>query len=72
MDDLGGVWRTIGGRRVFIKNGQDLATAMKESKKFDKERSQNQKHKNKNIKKEENNAETKEIQNLKSRLEERR
>lgn len=70
MDDLGGVWRTIGGRRVFIKNGQDLATAMKESKKFDKERSQNQKHKNKNIKKEENNAETKEIQNLKSRLDE--
>lgn len=29
-----GVWRTIGGRRVFIKNGQDLSTAMKESGKF--------------------------------------
>lgn len=29
-----GVWRTIGGRRVFIKNGQDLASAMKESGKF--------------------------------------
>lgn len=33
-DDIGGVWRTIGGRRVFIKNGQDLSTAMKESGKF--------------------------------------
>lgn len=29
-----GVWRTIGGRKVFIKNGQDLETAMKESGKF--------------------------------------
>ena len=34
--DIGGVWRTIGGRRVFIKDGQDLATAMKESGKFKK------------------------------------
>ena len=34
-DDIGGVWRTISGRRVFIKDGQDLATAMKESGKFD-------------------------------------
>lgn len=33
-DNLDGVWRTIGGRRVFIKNGQDLASAMKESGKF--------------------------------------
>lgn len=33
-DDIGGVWRTIGGRRVFIKNGQDLSTAMIESGKF--------------------------------------
>lgn len=29
-----GVWRTIGGRHIFIKNGQDLASAMKESGKF--------------------------------------
>lgn len=29
-----GVWRTIGGRRVFIKDGEDLATAMKKSGKF--------------------------------------
>lgn len=31
-----GVWRTVGGRRIFIKEGQDLATAMKESGKFSK------------------------------------
>ena len=24
-----GVWRTVGGRRIFIKDGQDLASAMK-------------------------------------------
>lgn len=29
-----GVWRTIGGRRVFIRNGQSLSDAMKESGKF--------------------------------------
>ena len=34
MSDLGGVWRTVGGRRIFIKDGQDLASAMKESGKF--------------------------------------
>lgn len=34
MNDIGGVWRTIGGRRVFIKDGEDLATAMKNSGKF--------------------------------------
>lgn len=33
-NDIGGVWRTIGGRRVFIKDGEDLATAMKNSGKF--------------------------------------
>ena len=30
----GGVWRTVGGRRIFIKDGEDLATAMKNSGKF--------------------------------------
>lgn len=35
--DEDGVWRTICGRRVFIKNGQNLTDAMKESGKFDKE-----------------------------------
>lgn len=34
MDEIGGIWRTVGGRRIFIKNGKDLATAMKESGKF--------------------------------------
>lgn len=33
-DESDGVWRTIGGRRVFIKNGQSLSDAMKESGKF--------------------------------------
>ena len=26
-----GVFRTVGGRRIFIKDGEDLATAMKNS-----------------------------------------
>lgn len=34
FDDEDGVWRTIGGRRIFIKDGEDLATAMKKSGKF--------------------------------------
>lgn len=33
-NNIGGVWRTIGGRRIFIKDGQNLVTAMKESGKF--------------------------------------
>lgn len=35
MEELNGVWRTVGGRRIFIKDGQDLAIAMRESGKFD-------------------------------------
>lgn len=31
---VNGVWRTIGGRRVFIRTGQSLSDAMKESGKF--------------------------------------
>lgn len=34
IDGVQGVWRTIGGRRVFIKDGQNLSDAMKESGKF--------------------------------------
>lgn len=34
MEDIGGIWRTVGGRRIFIRDGQDLASAMKESGKF--------------------------------------
>jgi hypothetical protein len=33
---MDGVWRTIGGRRVFIKKGQSLSEAMRESGKFGK------------------------------------
>ena len=33
-NDLGGVWRTVGGRKIFIKDGQDLQNAMAESGKF--------------------------------------
>lgn len=36
MED--GVWRTVGGRRIFIKNGQDLSSAMKASGKFNKKK----------------------------------
>lgn len=35
-DEQDGVWRTIGGRRVFIRTGQSLSDAMKESGKFEK------------------------------------
>ena len=35
MADEGGVWRTISGRRVFIKDGQSLSDAMRESGKFE-------------------------------------
>ena len=35
-DEDEGVWRTIGGRKVFIKTGQSLSDAMKESGKFNK------------------------------------
>ena len=33
-DESDGIWRTVGGRRIFIKNDQTLADAMKESGKF--------------------------------------
>lgn len=33
-NDLGGVWRTVKGRRIFIKDGQSLTDAMKESGKY--------------------------------------
>ena len=43
MSDLGGVWRTVGGRRIFIKDGEDLATAMKNSGKFNNEKTKEEK-----------------------------
>ncbi len=42
-----GVWRTIGGRRVFIKTGQSLSEAMRESGKFKKTGETLSKYKNK-------------------------
>ena len=33
-DGYFGVWRTIGGRRVFIRDGEDLSSAMRRSGKF--------------------------------------
>ena len=38
-----GVFRTVGGRRIFIKDGEDLATAMKNSGKFKKNEIKNEK-----------------------------
>ena len=34
FDEEDGVWRTVGGRRIFIRDGEDLETAMKKSGKF--------------------------------------
>lgn len=41
-----GVWRTVGGRRIFIKEGQDLASAMKESGKFSNKQIEDKKENN--------------------------
>ena len=48
-DDVNGVWRTIGGRRVFIKDGQSLAEAMVQSGKFKNLRSTYKKEKEKEL-----------------------
>ena len=45
-DDIGGVWRTKGGRKVFIADGDDLETAMKKSGKFDKNEQLSEEDKN--------------------------
>ena len=34
--ESGGVWRTVCGRRIFIRKGQSLTDAMRESGKFKK------------------------------------
>lgn len=41
MADEGGVWRTISGRKVFIRDGQSLSDAMRESGKFGRESQEN-------------------------------
>lgn len=40
-NDIGGIWRTVGGHKVFIKSGQDLSSAMKESGKFGRKENKN-------------------------------
>ena len=60
-EDIGGVWRTIGGRRVFIKDGDDLETAMKKSGKFKKTKTANKKD-NKKENKEPSIEEIKQLQ----------
>ena len=47
INDIGGVWRTVGGRRIFIKDGQNLVDAMKESGKFSKKQVENKNEDNK-------------------------
>ena len=42
-----GVWRTVGGRRIFIRNGQALSEAMKASGKFKTEKKTDEKLKRK-------------------------
>lgn len=34
FDDGDGIWRTVGGKHIFIKNGENLSSAMKKSGKF--------------------------------------
>lgn len=66
MSDIGGVWRTIGGRRVFIKDGDNLETAMKKSGKFRKittEKKEREKY--------ELNKKLKEVQNKVDKLDEK-
>ena len=63
FDDSEGVWRTIGGRRVFIKTGQSLADAMIESGKFKNIRSEYRKAKEE-IKEEEDKNEEPEKKKL--------
>lgn len=45
--DIGGVWRTVGGRRIFIKDGENLETAMKKSGKFGNKKQESKEEKNK-------------------------
>ena len=50
-EDLGGVWRTVGGRRIFIKDGQDLYEAMNDSGKFTNLKKENFKRKKNDLNK---------------------
>ena len=65
MDDIGGVWRTVGGRRIFIKDGEDLETAMKKSGKFKKSEIKDNDKKNKKMTDEEREKKIKELEKKK-------
>ena len=69
MSDLGGVWRTVGGRRIFIKDGEDLATAMKNSGKFGKNEIKNKKDDKKAKKKLTDEEKEEEIKKLQEEFE---
>lgn len=69
MSDLGGVWRTVGGRRIFIKDGEDLATAMKNSGKFKKNEINSEKNDKKVKTKLTNKDKEEEIKKLQEELE---
>lgn len=43
MEEEDGVWRTVKGRRIFIRDGEDLETAMRNSGKFNKSQNSNRK-----------------------------
>lgn len=43
-----GIWRTVGGRRIFIRTGQNLSDAMIESGKFKRPAEEISKYKSKN------------------------
>lgn len=44
FDEEDGVWRTVGGRRIFIREGQSLSEAMKASGKFNSAKKRNEKY----------------------------
>lgn len=70
FDDSDGVWRTIGGRRVFIRTGQSLASAMIESGKFKNLRSDYRKAKEEDEKKKEKLTDSDEDKEIRGRMEE--
>lgn len=39
-----GIWRTVGGRRIFIRDGESLSSAMKKSKKFKSNKRKQEEH----------------------------
>lgn len=67
---MDGVWRTVGGRRIFIKTGQTLTEAMRESGKFQKNKNQSKKTKIDDLKQEKERIEN-EYNEMRKRLSEK-